>query len=184
MAETASVFGEMLLNEMLLERSSSKEQKLSILSSQIEGIIATVFRQTVLTRFEQRAHKARENGRVSNEDLSRIWLEENQKLYGDSVKMIPAYKWGWAYIPHFVHTPFYCYAYSFGQLLVLALYHQYKNQGKSFCDGYINLLSSGGSDAPDRLIYRNTGLDINQSDFWMTAIAIIEKNVQQMENIL
>ncbi len=183
MAETASVFGEMLLNEMLLEKSSSEDEKLSILSSQMEGIIATVFRQTVLTRFEERAHAAREKGRVPGEELNSIWMQENSKLYGDSVKMVDAYQWGWAYIPHFIHTPFYCYAYSFGQLLVLSLYNEYRKQGRKFTEGYLNLLAAGGSDSPDRLILKHTGLDINKPDFWMGAIDMIRTTVARIKTL-
>lgn len=182
-AETASVFGEILLNELLVEQSNSPTEKLSVLASQMEGIIATVFRQTVLTRFEQRAHEARVAGRVSDEEFCNIWLEENGKLYGDTVKMVDSYKWGWAYIPHFFHTPFYCYAYSFGQLLVLALYHEYKKQGDKFRSGYRELLSLGGSDSPDRLVQKTIGLDINQRSFWEGALGLLEEQIVEIETL-
>ncbi len=182
-AETASVFGEVLLNEQLIADSKDPKTELSILASQMEGIIATVFRQTVLTRFEQRAHAERQNGRVSNEVLCNIWWEENLKLYGEDVSMIESYKWGWAYIPHFVHTPFYCYAYSYGQLLVLALYNEFKKGTGGFQDAYIELLSRGSSQRPEQLIAETVGLDITRRDFWDLALGLLDENLTRIENL-
>jgi oligoendopeptidase F len=183
-AETASVFGEILLNELLIEESKSPREKLSILCSQIEGIIATVFRQTVLTRFEQAAHGARESGKVQAEMLCDLWWAENKKLYGDAVRMVESYRWGWAYIPHFIHTPFYCYAYSYGQLLVLSLYDEYARKGGAFVSGYLDLLSSGGSDSPAALVGKSVGLDLNDPSFWRRSLGLLEKNLRIIENLV
>lgn len=182
-AETASVFGEILLNELLIQEARSKEEQLALLCAQMEGILATVFRQTVLTRFEERAHAERNSGRVSADRFSELWLEENGKLYGDAVSMVDAYKWGWAYIPHFVHTPFYCYAYSFGQLLVLALYQEFRTHGDSFKSGYMKLLSLGGSRAPAKLVSETVGLNIESDDFWLRAVSFIENMMDRIESI-
>lgn len=182
-AETASVFGEILLNEKLMKESKDPATELSILASQMEGIIATVFRQTVLTRFEQRAHEKRREGRVSADAFCDLWWEENEKLYGDAVQMVDSYRWGWAYIPHFVHTPFYCYAYSFGQLLVLALYNEYMQKGDEFRENYIRLLSSGGSDRPDVLVKKTIGLDLADPSFWQSAMDLLSRNLLRIEEL-
>ncbi|HEX9079955.1 MAG TPA: M3 family oligoendopeptidase, partial [Desulfuromonadaceae bacterium] len=125
LAETASVFGEMLLTRMLLDREGDPAVRKSLLCAKIEDIIATTFRQTVLTRFELRLHNERQNGLLSNDRVAEIWLEENGRLFGDAVEMIPAYSWGWSYISHFIHARFYCYSYTFAELLVLALYQKH-----------------------------------------------------------
>lgn len=183
-AETASVFGEILLNELLFERAKTREEKLSILCSQMEGIIATVFRQTVLTRFEQESHAKRGEGRIQPEEFCDIWWSVNKKLYGDEIRMVDSYRWGWAYIPHFVHTPFYCYAYSFGQLLVLSLYGQYLKDGSKFKNGYVELLSSGGSDSPAALVKNTVGLDIEDESFWKVSLSILDENLKRIEKLL
>jgi len=183
-AETASVFGEILVNELLIEKYSDPEEKLAVMASQMESSLATVFRQTVLTRFEQASHARRSQEKVAAETLCEIWLNENRKLFGDTIRMVDEYKWGWAYIPHFVHSPFYCYAYSFGQLLVLALYDEYHKKGNGFVDGYMELLSSGGSNRPEVLIKTCTGLDINGQEFWRNAIRILTENLNRIEVVL
>lgn len=182
-AETASVFGEILLNERLYETSSAPGEKLAVMASQMEGIIATVFRQTVLTRFEEAAHGEREKGRVAPERFCELWWNENKKLYGDAVQMVESYRWGWAYIPHFYHTPFYCYAYSFGQLLVLALYNEYRKRGDAFREGYRELLASGGSARPSELVQRTVGLDIEDPGFWAGALSILEEMAGRIETL-
>lgn len=165
LAETASVFGEMLLTRMLLDTETDPEVRKSLLCAKIEDIIATTFRQTVLTRFELRLHQERQQGLLSNDRISQIWLEENSKLFGDAVEMIPAYQWGWSYISHFIHSRFYCYSYTFAELLVLALYQQYRETGDAFKPGYRRLLESGGALSPADTA-RLAGIDIESSGFW------------------
>ncbi len=164
-AETASVFGEMLVFDHLLEQQSDREVQIAILAGKIEDIFATVFRQNVLTRFEQLAFSARQEKRLTPEALGQLWLDANGKYYGDAVVMPESYRWGWSYIPHFIHSRFYCYSYVFGQLLVLALYRMYKDEGKGFVPKYIGLLEAGGSDTPEALL-KPLGVDIHQAEFW------------------
>ena len=164
-AETASVFAEMLVFDHLLEQQSDREVQIALLAGKIEDIFATVFRQNVLTRFEELAFSARKEKRLTPEALGQLWLEANSRYYGDAVSMPENYRWGWSYIPHFIHSRFYCYSYVFGQLLVLALYRMYKDEGKSFVAKYIALLEAGGSDSPDALL-KPLGVDIHQPEFW------------------
>jgi oligoendopeptidase F len=165
LAETASVFGEMLLTRMLLDKETDPAVRRSLLCAKIEDIIATTFRQTVLTRFELRLHNERQSGLLSNDRVATIWQEENARLFGDSVEMIPAYRWGWSYISHFIHSRFYCYSYTFAELLVLALFQNYREQGESFKPGYKRLLESGGALSPADTA-RLAGIDITEGGFW------------------
>ncbi|MDA8429824.1 MAG: M3 family oligoendopeptidase [Geobacteraceae bacterium] len=165
LAETASVFGEMLLTRALLDNESDPTVRKSLLCAKIEDIIATTFRQTVLTRFELRLHNERTTGLLSNDRIAELWLEENGKLFGDAVDMIPAYRWGWSYISHFIHSRFYCYSYTFAELLVLALFQRYREDGESFKPGYRRLLESGGALSPADTV-RLAGIDITEGDFW------------------
>ena len=151
-AETASVFGEMLVFDYLLEHQTDPEVQIALLAGKIEDIFATVFRQNVLTRFEEKAFAARTEKRLTPDALGTLWLEANGKYYGDAVEIPDGYRWGWSYIPHFIHSRFYCYSYVFGQLLVLALYRMYKDEGKSFVPKYLALLEAGGSDTPEALL--------------------------------
>src|ERR1700687_634884 len=140
MAETASVFGEMLVFEQLVREVSDPAARLGLLCAKIEDTIATVFRQIALTRFEEKVHRARRaQGELSRHHICTLWQDTNAALYGDSVVLTDNYRWWWAYIPHFIHTPFYCYAYGFGELLVLALYHTYKREGTAFVPKYLDL---------------------------------------------
>lgn len=165
LAETASVFGEILVFEHLLDQEQDQSAKLALVCSKIEDIFATVFRQNVLTRFEQAAFAGRIRGRLTPEQLSAFWRETNQRYYGNAVAHTPGYEMGWSYIPHFINTPFYCYSYVFGELLVLALYAMYREQGAAFVPGYIALLEAGGSQAPGDLL-ATFGVDANDPAFW------------------
>lgn len=179
MAETASVFGEMLVFHRLKELENDPKRKLSLLCSKLEDIFATVFRQIVLTRFEERLHTMRrEKGELTRDDISSIWMEENRKMFGASVELTQDYSLWWMYIPHFIHTPFYCYAYSFGELLVLALYRKYLFEGDSFVPSYLELLSAGGSDSPGRLL-RCIGVDIQDPNLWQTGLDLIRTMVDE-----
>jgi len=183
LAETASVFGEMLLTRMLLDQEQDQLVRKSLLCAKIEDIIATTFRQTVLTRFELRLHNERKNGLLSNERIAELWLEENAKLYGDSVEMIPAYKWGWSYISHFIHSRFYCYSYTFAELLVLALYQQYREQGESFKPGYRQLLESGGALSPADTA-KLAGIDIENSGFWQKGYDFLGELITELKEMV
>jgi oligoendopeptidase F len=170
----------MLLTRALLDNESDPTVRKSLLCAKIEDIIATTFRQTVLTRFELRLHSERKNGLLSNDRIGEIWLEENSKLFGDAVEMIPAYRWGWSYISHFIHTRFYCYSYTFAELLVLALFQKYREDGDSFKPGYRSLLESGGALSPADTA-RLAGIDITEGDFWQKGYDFLGGLIQELK---
>lgn len=181
MAETASVFGEMLVFQSLRRSLADRQQRLSLLCHKIEDAIATVFRQVALTRFEQRLHWARrQQGELAAETICQLWYEENAKLYGDTVHLTDDYCWWWSYIPHFVHSPFYCYAYAFGELLVLSLFELYAQQGRDFVPRYIALLEAGGSDSPEALL-APLGIDIRDPRFWALGMKPLEQLIGEAE---
>jgi oligoendopeptidase F len=183
LAETASVFGEMLLTRALLNKESDPTVRRSLLCAKIEDIIATTFRQTVLTRFELRLHAERKTGLLSSDRIGQIWLEENGKLFGDAVEMIPAYAWGWSYISHFIHSRFYCYSYTFAELLVLALFQKYREDGDSFKPGYRRLLESGGALSPADTA-RLAGIDITAGDFWQKGYDFLGGLIEELKTTL
>ena len=183
MAETASVFGEMLVFEHLRREVTDPHARLGMLCNKIEDTIATVFRQATLTRFEQQLHAARRaEGELSRQRICTVWQTANAALYGDAVTLTDDYRWWWAYIPHFIHTPFYCYAYSFGELLVLALYETYRREGEAFVPKYLHLLSAGGSDTPQNLL-RPIGVDIEDPQFWRLGLEPFIKMVEEAERL-
>jgi len=182
-AETASVFGEMLVFDYLLERHTDPQARIALLAGKIEDIFATVFRQNVLTRFEELAFSARKDKRLTPDALGSLWLEANAKYYGDAVEMPDGYRWGWSYIPHFIHSRFYCYSYVFGQLLVLALYRMYKEQGKTFVPKYLALLEAGGSDTPEALL-KPLGVDIHDPKFWQKGFEEIKTLVGKLREVI
>lgn len=183
-AETASVFGEMLVFNKLMGKLTDPKEKLALLISKIDDTIATVFRQISMNRFEDKIHTARrESGELSTEDFSGHWYETQKDLYGDSIYITDEYKNWWCYIPHFLHTPGYVYAYAFGELLVLALYDVYKSSGDSdFPEKYIGLLEAGGSDWPHNLVAK-LGLDITDTNFWENGLHLFEEMVNEAEEL-
>jgi oligoendopeptidase F len=182
-AETASVFGEMLTFRRLLELYPQPKVKLALLCSKIEDAFATVFRQVVLTRFEQQAHAARQSeGELTTDRFNEIWMQANQPMHGDAVKLTEGYAWWWLYIGHFIHVPFYCYAYAFGELLVLALYEQYRRQGADFVPKYLAMLSAGGSLSPPELIGK-LGVDITNPEFWDQGLQLLDGMVREAEEL-
>ena len=183
LAETASVFAEMLLTRQMLEQESDKSLKIALLCSKLEDIIATTFRQNVLTRFEQAAHAQRGEKLLSADDYCDLWWQENSKLFGDSVEMIEPYRWGWSYISHFIHARFYCYSYVFGELLVLALYQKYLEEGASFVPDYFKLLSAGGSDKPQDLL-KPIGIDLADADFWQSGYDYVAGLLGELEKLI
>lgn len=183
LAETASVFGEMLLTSRMLAGETDREVKISLLCATIEDIIATTFRQIVLTRFEQRMHLERREGLLTSDRLCTIWWEENGKLFGDSVVMIEPYRWGWSYISHFIHTRFYCYAYTFAELLVLSLYAQYKETGPAFAPAFDAVLQSGGSRSPADTAAL-AGIDINDAGFWQKGYDMLGGLIGQLQELV
>lgn len=182
-AETASVFGEMLVFQNLMQSMDQPKQKLALLINKIDDTIATVFRQVSMNRFEDKIHNARrEQGELSTGKFSDLWNQVQQDIYGDSVTITDEYKLWWCYIPHFLHTPGYVYAYAFGELLVLALYEAYKNSSDGFADRYLEMLKAGGSDWPENIVSK-VGLDITKPDFWQQGIGFIEQMIEEAEQL-
>lgn len=183
MAETASVFAEMLVFHELKEKESHPMEKLYLISSKCEEAFSTLFRQVVLTRFEENFHRVRRaEGEVSSEELNRLWLKVNRPMFGDSLSLTDDYGWWWMYISHFIHSPFYCYAYAFGELLVLSLYRAYLKDPENFVLKYIRLLSSGGSQSPQELLH-DFNIDLSQKSFWEGGLEILSGMVQEAEKL-
>ncbi|HEV2121679.1 MAG TPA: M3 family metallopeptidase, partial [Chloroflexota bacterium] len=182
-AETASVFGEMLVFQRLMQREPDPQNQLAMLVSKIDDTIATVFRQVAMNRFEDRIHTARrEEGELTAEGFSELWLETQRAMFEGSVTLGEHYRLWWSYIPHFLHTPGYVYAYAFGELLVLALYARYQEEGNAFAESYLRLLEAGGSDWPHTLVGR-LGVDLTDLGFWKRGLAAIEDLVEQAERL-
>jgi oligoendopeptidase F len=180
-AETASVFGEMLVFEKLMENLDDPKEKLSLLTSKIDDTIATVFRQISMNRFEDAIHTARrEEGELTTEQYAAKWLATQRDLYGGAVELTDEYGLWWSYIPHFLHTPGYVYAYAFGELLVLALYQSYKNGTPDFAGRYLEMLGAGGSDWPHKLV-GSLDMDIKDPGFWQHGLQIFEQMIEQAE---
>lgn len=178
LAETASVFAEMLLNDKLIENVSEKERKL-FLAEEIDEMYSTIMRQAYFTLFEIKAHDAiAENATI--DEISEIYLKNLKEQFGNSVTVTDDFKNEWLYIPHFYHMPFYCYAYSFGNLLVLSLYQQYKREGKSFVPKYFNILAAGGSRKPEELLMEN-GIDITREEFWQNGFDFVKEKVERLK---
>lgn len=181
MAETASVFGEMLIFEKLLENEKDPKKRLGLLCGKIDDNFATVFRQIVLTDFEIVSHEAGlKEGELSDEFLCDAWIRANGAMYGQSVTLTDNYRHGWKYISHFIHSPFYCYAYAYAQLFVLSLYQKYKQDKAKFIPGYFEMLSLGGSRKP-KDIAAIAGLDISQPNFWQGGLKLLEDLVSEAE---
>ncbi|WP_096013227.1 M3 family oligoendopeptidase [Campylobacter lanienae] len=175
-AETASVFCEMLVFEYI-KNSLPKEQRVALLAGKIEDIFATLYRQINFTTFERRIHSY--EGEISSDEIDRIWLEESKKMFGESLILNDYYKIWWSYIPHFIHSPFYCYAYSYAQLLVLALFGLYKSgKCENFVGIYTKFLSLGGSKSPKELIGM-FGFDIDDEKFWNIGIEQVANLVNE-----
>ena len=182
LAETASVFAEILLTRHLLAVETDPQLKIALLCSKIEEIIATTLRQNVLTRFELAAHRKRGEGLLSSDDLCALWLSENGKLFGDAVEMIEPYRWGWSYIGHFIQSRFYCYSYIFGELVTLALYRRYQQEGANFVPKYFALLAGGGSQSPVEAL-RPFGIDLNDPDFWQEGYDLVRELLAELRQL-
>ncbi len=182
-AESASVFGEMLVFRRMLKGTVSPAERLGLLCSKIEDVFSTVFRQVAMNRFEDAVHNARRaRGELDSEFISDVWMETQEAMFGDSVRLLDHYRIWWSYIPHFVHTPGYVYAYAFGELLVMALYEQYQREGPDFAAKYLRFLESGGKAAPEELL-RPFGIDLTDPGFWRRGIKTIEDLVAEAEGV-
>jgi oligoendopeptidase F len=181
LAETASVFGETLVFERLLAAADDDDQRLALLAERIDGAIATVFRQMAMNRFEHLVHTGRrEQGELSADRFGELWTETQAELFGDSVSMSDGYRIWWSYIPHFINTPGYVYAYAYGQLLALSVYGRFRSEGQSFVPRYLELLAAGGSRKPEELA-EIVGIDLTDPGFWDSGLALIEAQLREAE---
>jgi oligoendopeptidase F len=181
MAETASVFAEMLVFERLQQRLENPADRLSLLAGKIEDTFATVFRQATMYRFELAAHEARRTeGELTTDRYNGLWQSTMQEMFGSALALGEDHAWWWLYIPHIFNSPFYVYAYAFGELLVLALYARYRQEGEPFVERYLGLLAAGGSDRPEVLLDR-IGIDIRRREFWEDGIGLIREMVRHAE---
>lgn len=181
LAENASTFGEMLLIDKLLSQEENPAVRRDILFKQVDDAYATIMRQSFFALFEREAHKMVKDGAIID-DLSEMYMKNLKKQFGKAVSISEEFRWEWVSIPHFYHTPFYVYAYAFGQLLVLSLYQRYKKEGDSFKPGYIKILEAGGSKAPAAIL-TESGIDINSQDFWQGGFDVIDRMVKELEDL-
>jgi oligoendopeptidase F len=183
LAETASVFGEQLVFGRLLAEASDDEHRLGLLAEQIDGAIATVFRQMAMNRFEHLVHtRRRTEGELSTDRICDSWVEAQSELFGDAVEITEGYRMWWSYVPHFINTPGYVYAYAYGQLLALSVYSRYVEQGASFVPSYLELLSAGGSRSPEQLA-EIVGIDLSDPGFWDSGLALVEEQLTEAERL-
>ncbi len=181
LAETASTFGEMMLTEKLLSEETDESVRRDILFKQMDDAFATILRQIYFAMFERDAHEMIQKN-ASTDELCAAYLDNLREQFGDSVELSDEFKWEWVSIPHIYHTPFYVYAYAFGQLLVFSLYQQYKAEGESFKPKYLKILSAGGSEAPERIL-AEAGIDIRSAQFWQGGFDVLSKMVDELEKL-
>ncbi len=181
LAETASVFGETVVFGRLLAEDTTPQSRLALLAEHLEDIIATVFRQVAMNRFEELAHTGRrEQGELSVQRIGELWAQSQAELLGDSVEITEGYRSWWSYIPHFINTPGYVYAYAYGQLLALAVYERYEQQGPDFVPRYLELLAAGGSRNPEEL-GKIVGVDLTDPGFWDAGLDLVERQLELAE---
>lgn len=181
LAETASTFGEMMLTEKLLAEETDESVRRDILFKQMDDAFATILRQIYFAMFERDAHAMIQNN-ASTDELSAAYMENLKEQFGDSVELSDEFKWEWVSIPHIYHTPFYVYAYAFGQLLVFSLYQQFKAEGESFKPKYLKILASGGSEAPEKIL-SDAGIDIRSPKFWQGGFDVLSRMVDELEKL-
>jgi oligoendopeptidase F len=181
LAETASVFAETVVFGRLLAEDSSPASRLALLAENLEDTIATVFRQVAMNRFEDLVHTARrEQGELSVERFGELWAESQAELLGDSVRITDGYRSWWSYVPHFIGSPGYVYAYAYGQLLALSVYQRYEQQGAGLVPRYLEMLAAGGSKSPEEL-GQIVGIDLADPGFWDAGLDLVERQLQEAE---
>jgi len=181
LAETASVFGEMLTFRALLDQAPSSRERKALLAAKVEDMINTVVRQIAFYNFERKVHTERRDGELTNERLGEIWLEVQKESLGPAIDLKPGYETFWAYIPHFIHAPFYVYAYAFGDCLVNSLYAVYeKKADKGFAERYLDMLAAGGTKHHKDLL-APFGLDASDPTFWSMGLKVIEGLIDELE---
>lgn len=182
LAETASVFAETLLNDKLSKNLPGKERKL-LLAEQIDDMYATIMRQAYFTLFEIDAHKMIAEQNATIDEVSELYFNNLNEQLGNSIDISPDFKWEWLYIPHFYHTPFYCYAYSFGNLLVMSLYQQFEIEGSSFIPRYLKILSAGGSRKSEDLL-QESGINISHHEFWQQGFDLVAEKIREFREMV
>ncbi len=182
LAETASTFAEMVLTDYMLKNEPDPELRRDILVKQMDDNYATIQRQAYFALFEKQAHEMIPNG-ADIEDLNRIYLENLRDQFGDSVIVNDEFRWEWVSIPHIYATPFYVYAYSFGQLLVLSLYRKYKEEGSAFIPKYWQILSAGGSESPESIL-KKSGFNFYDETFWQGGFDVLQERLEFLEKSL
>jgi oligoendopeptidase F len=182
LAETASVFGEMLTFRALLARTDNADERRFLLASKVEDMLNTVVRQTAFYDFETRVHAARGDGELTAEQLGEIWLAVQTESLGPALRFDEGYRHFWAYIPHFIHTPFYVYAYAFGDCLVNALYAVYQQGDPAFADRYLEMLAAGGTKTHHELL-APFGLNAADPAFWHKGLSIIGGFIDELERL-
>ena len=181
LAETASTFGEMMLTEKLLSEETDETVRRDILFKQMDDAFATILRQIYFAMFERDAHEMIQKN-ASTDELCAAYMENLREQFGDSVELSDEFKWEWVSIPHIYHTPFYVYAYAFGQLLVFSLYQQFKAEGESFKPKYLKILSAGGSEAPEKIL-SEAGINIRSAEFWQGGFDVLNRMVDELEKL-
>jgi oligoendopeptidase F len=182
LAETASVFGEALTFDRIMAEETDPKVRLAMLCSQCEDAFSTVFRQVAFNRYEDAVHNLRRTeGELSVEDLGDIFQEKLQAMFGDALVLTDDHRVWWSYVGHFMHTPGYVYAYAFGNLLALSVYHRYR-EGRLSVEDYLEFLAAGGSTRPDELVKR-IGMDITDPGFWDAGLTILDGMVKEVERL-
>jgi oligoendopeptidase F len=181
LAETASTFGEMILVDRLLANETDENVRRDLLFRQVDDAYATIMRQAFFALFERQAHEMIQKG-VSTDELAAAYLENLQKQFGDAVELNNEFRWEWVSIPHIYSTPFYVYAYAFGQLLVFSLYQQFKAEGESFKPRYLKILAAGGSDSPAHIL-SDAGIDVYSPAFWQGGFDVVAHLIEELEAI-
>ena len=182
LAETASVFGEMLTFKLILNQTTSKKERKALLANKVEDMLNTVIRQIAFFQFEKEIHTLRRSSELSIDKICSIWMDVQKSSLGPSIKYEEEYKYYWSYIPHFIHSPFYVYAYAFGDCLVNSLFNTYEQGLMNFDDKYINLLKSGGSKKYDEL-FRPFNLNLSKKSFWKKGLNVIESFIDELETL-
>src|SRR3982751_6749644 len=182
LAETASVFGEMLTFQKLLADTKDVKQRRTMLASKVEDMINTVVRQIAFYTFESKVHAERRKGELTAEQLNETWMSVQSESLGPAIELKPGYEVFWSYIPHFIHSPFYVYAYAFGDCLVNSLYAVYEKSHEGFAERYLAMLSAGGTKHHSELL-KPFGLDARDPKFWQGGLSVIEKIIDELEEI-
>jgi oligoendopeptidase F len=182
LAETASVFGEMLTFQRLLKAADDSKRRKIMLASKVEDMINTVVRQIAFYTFERKVHSARKDGEMTPEQINDIWMSVQAESLGDAIEFGPGYEVFWTYIPHFIHSPFYVYAYAFGDCLVNSLYARYQESSEGFQDKYFEMLKAGGTKHHSELL-KPFGLDATNPAFWQKGLSVISGMIDELENM-